>query len=71
MKESGNRVFSYRLSNKLSSAWAERSTIDFHVESIRPAQNRVEAEVGVAFFVAAFSGLRHTPVTAATLILGA
>jgi ATP-dependent Lon protease len=32
--------------------------------------NGVQAEVGVAFFVAVFSALRHTPATAATLILG-
>lgn len=32
--------------------------------------NGVQAEVGVAFFIAAFSALRHNPATAATLILG-
>lgn len=48
----------------------EMDNSDFHVESIDLLNSGVEAEVGVAFFVAAFSALRHTPVTAATLILG-
>jgi ATP-dependent Lon protease len=43
-------------------------TSDFHVESIDLLNNGVEAEV--AFSAAAFSALRSTPVTAATLVLG-
>lgn len=39
-------------------------------EVIDLLNNRVEAEMGVAFFVAAFSAIRKSPVTAATLILG-
>jgi ATP-dependent Lon protease len=45
-------------------------TLDFHVEAVDLMNNGVQAEVGVAFFIAAFSALRHNPVTAATLILG-
>ncbi len=32
--------------------------------------NRVEAEIGVAFFVAAYSALRKAPVSPALLVLG-
>ena len=45
-------------------------TSDFHVESIDLLNNGVEAEIGVAFFVAIFSAIRGSPATAATLILG-
>jgi len=43
--------------------------MDFHVEAIDLMNNGAVVDVGVAFFVAAFSALRHTPATAATLIL--
>lgn len=71
MKESISRAFSY-LSSKKSEFGLGKDidTSDFHVESIDLMNNGVEAEVGIAFFVAAFSALRSTPVTAATLILG-
>ena len=36
----------------------------------RSADNRVEGEIGVAFFVAAFSALRKAPVSPALLVLG-
>lgn len=71
MKESISRAFSYLLSKKVEFGMGrEIDNSDFHVESIDLLNNGVEAEVGVAFFVAAFSALRHTPVTAATMILG-
>jgi ATP-dependent Lon protease len=44
--------------------------MDFHVEVIDLLNNRVEAEIGVAFFIAAFSAIRKAPLTAATLVLG-
>jgi ATP-dependent Lon protease len=40
------------------------------VEAIDLLNNRVEAEVGVAFFVAAYSALRKAPVSPALLVLG-
>ncbi len=43
---------------------------DIHVEVIDLLANRVEAELGVAFFVACYSALRKTPVSPALLILG-
>jgi ATP-dependent Lon protease len=41
-----------------------------HVEVIDLLANRVEAELGVAFFVACYSALRKAPVSPAPLILG-
>ena len=71
MKESISRAFSYLSSKKVDFGLGrEIDNSDFHVEAIDLLNNGVEAEVGVAFFVAAFSALRHSPVTAATLILG-
>ncbi len=71
MKESISRAFSYLLSKKVEFGMGkEIDNADFHVEAIDLLNNGVEAEIGIAFFVAAFSALRHTPVTAATLILG-
>ena len=43
---------------------------DLHVEVIDLLANRVEAEVGVAYFVACYSALRKAPVSPALLILG-
>ncbi len=43
---------------------------DIHVEVIDLLANRVEAERGVAFFVAAYSAIRKAPVSLALLILG-
>ncbi len=71
MKESVSRAFAYLQSKKVEFGLGrEIDNSDFHVEAIDLLNNGVEAEVGVAFFVAAFSALRTAPVTAATLILG-
>jgi ATP-dependent Lon protease len=71
MKESISRAFSYLASKKVEFGMGKDiDTSDFHVESIDLLNNGVDAEVGVAFFVAAFSALRRSPVTAATIILG-
>jgi ATP-dependent Lon protease len=71
MKESIARAFSYLQSKKIEfGAAKEVDSLDFHVEAVDLMNNGVHAEVGVAFFIAAFSALRHNPVTAATLILG-
>lgn len=62
MKESVNRAFSYFLANKTAfGVGREVDTSDFHVEVIDLLGNRVEAELGVAFFVAAYSVQRHRP----------
>ena len=71
MKESIQRAFSFMLANKTAFGVArEVDTCDFHVEAIDLLGNKVEAEVGVAFFVAAYSILRRSPPLPALLVLG-
>jgi ATP-dependent Lon protease len=48
----------------------EVDTSDFHVEAIDLLGNQVEAEVGVAFLVAAYSSIRKTSPQPALVILG-
>jgi ATP-dependent Lon protease len=70
-KESVQRAFSYLLSRKSDLGLGrEVDNSDFHVEVLDLLGNRVEGEVGVAFFVACYSALRKTPPSAALLILG-
>jgi ATP-dependent Lon protease len=70
-KESINRAFSYMLARKGELTVArELDASDVHVEVIDLLNNRVEGEIGLAFFVAAFSALKKTAPTAALLILG-
>ena len=67
MKESVQRAFSYLQAKKGDLGVArELETSDFHVEVIDLLGNRVEAEIGVAFFVAAYSALRDAPVSPAS-----
>lgn len=71
MKESVNRAFSYLMTKKGEFGLArEVDGADFHVEVIDLIGNRVDAELGVAFFVACISALKKVPVTAAMLIMG-
>ncbi len=71
IKESINRAFSYLKSQKNSFSIArEFDTSDFHVEVINLLGNKVESEVGVAFFIATFSALRKTSPQAGLLVLG-
>jgi ATP-dependent Lon protease len=71
MKESVQRAFSYVQAKKAELGIVrDLETSDMHVEVIDLLGNRVEAEIGVAFFVAAYSGLRKTPVSSALLVLG-
>lgn len=71
MKESINRAFSYLQANKNAfGVGREVDTSDFHVEVIDLLGNKVEAEVGVAFFVAAYSILRKAAPQPALLVLG-
>src|SRR5580704_174466 len=59
MKESVQRAFGY-LQTKKSDLGISRDldTSDLHVEVIDLLANRVEAEVGIAFFVACYSAMR-------------
>lgn len=71
MKESIQRAFGFIQTKKHElSIGHELDTSDLHVEAIDLLNNRVEAEVGVAFFVAAYSALRRAPVSPALLVLG-
>ena len=71
MKESVQRSFSYLLSNKNAlGVGREVATSDFHAEVIDLLGNRVEAEIGVAFFVAAYSILRKGTPQTGLLVLG-
>ena len=57
MKESVQRAFSYLQAKKTELGIArDLDTSDLHVEVIDLLGNRVEAEIGVAFFVAAYLG---------------
>lgn len=70
-RESIARASSYLQSNKTALGIArELDTADIHVEVIDLLGNRVEAEIGVAFFVAAYSALRKTAPQAGLLVLG-
>lgn len=71
MKESVQRAFSY-LQAKTAELGISREldTSDLLVEVIDLLGNHVEAELGVAFFVAAYWALRKAPVSPALLMLG-
>lgn len=71
LKESVQRAFSYLAAHKTAFGVArEVDTSDFHVEAIDLLGNHVEAELGVAFFVAAYSALRKAPAQPALLVMG-
>jgi ATP-dependent Lon protease len=71
MKESVHRAFAYLQAKKTELGIArELDTSDLHVEVIDLLGNRVEAELGVAFFVACYSAIRRAPVSPALLVLG-
>lgn len=71
MKESAQRAFTYLTSKKVELGFAqELDRNDLVVEAIDLLGNRVEAEIGVALFVAACSAIRRTSVAPALLILG-
>ena len=71
MKESINRAFAYLQANKGAfSISQEADRFDFNVEAIDLLGNKVGAEVGVAFFVAAFSAIRRAPARAGMLVIG-
>ncbi len=70
-KESVQRAFSFLQARKTDSVSPAISTVsDLHVEIIDLLANRVESDLGVAFFVAAYSALRKAPVSPALLVLG-
>jgi len=71
MKESIQRAFSYMQTRKAElGIAADLDSSDLHVEVIDLLGNRVEAEIGVAFFIASYSAMKKAPVTPALLVLG-
>jgi ATP-dependent Lon protease len=70
-KEAISRAYSYMESKKTELGIArDLDTSDMHVEVIDLLGNKVEADLGVAFFVACYSALRKTPVSPGLLVLG-
>ena len=70
-KDSVQRAFSFLQAKKGDLGIAhDLDTSDLHVEVIDLLANHVEAELGVAFFVACYSAIRKAPVSPALLILG-
>ena len=70
-KESIQRAFGYLHAKKVEMGVArELDTSDFHVEAIDLLGNRVAAEIGIAFTVAAYSALRTSPTQPGLLVLG-
>lgn len=71
MKASVERAFNYLRAQKNALGVArELDTADFYVEAIDLLGNKVAAEIGVAFFVAAYSILRKAPPQPGLLVLG-
>lgn len=71
MKESIQRAFSYLMANSSAFGMAsETATSNFHVEAINLLGNKVEAEVGVAFLVAALSSVRKAAPLPGLLVMG-
>jgi ATP-dependent Lon protease len=71
MKESITRAFAYLQANKHAfSIGHEAESYDYNVEAIDLLGNKVGAEVGVAFFIAAFSAIRRAPARAGMLVIG-
>ena len=70
-KESIGRAFSYMLAQKGALGVArEMDTTDFAVEVIDLLGNRVEAEIGVGFFVAVYSAIRKAQPQPGLIVLG-
>ncbi|MEB3360506.1 MAG: protease Lon-related BREX system protein BrxL [Synechococcaceae cyanobacterium] len=71
MKESIQRAFAFLQANKSAfSISHEADSYDFNVEAIDLLGNKVGAEVGVAFFIAAYSAIRRAPARAGMLVIG-
>jgi ATP-dependent Lon protease len=71
IRESVQRAFAYLQARKTDlGIGKDLDTSDLHVEVIDLLANRLEAELGVAFFVASYSALRKAPISPALLVLG-
>ena len=71
IKESVNRAFAFMQSHSADlGIGRELGVSDFHVEVIDLLANRVDIEIGVAFFTAMMSALRSHPLAAGLVVLG-
>lgn len=71
IKESVNRAFAYMQSNAAElGVGRDLGVSDFHIEVIDLLANRVDIEIGVAFFTAMMSALRRHPLAAGLVVLG-
>lgn len=71
IKESIQRSFAYMQANKSAfSISHEVDSYDFNVEAIDLLGNKVAAEIGVGFFVAAFSAIRRGSARPGMLVIG-
>ena len=71
MKESIQRSFAFMQANKSAfSISHEVDSYDFNVEAIDLLGNKVAAEIGVGFFVAAFSAIRRGSARPGMLVIG-
>jgi ATP-dependent Lon protease len=71
MKESIQRAHAFLKAHKNAfGIGREMDTMDLHVEAIDLLANKVEAEIGAAFVVAAFSALKKAPPQAGLVVLG-
>tara|TARA_Y100001978_G_C23670105_1_gene423286 strand:+ start:25 stop:1479 length:1455 start_codon:yes stop_codon:yes gene_type:complete len=71
MKESINRSFAFMQANKnIFSINYEVDNYDFNIEAIDLLNNKVPAEIGVGFFVAAFSAIRKEPARSGMIVIG-
>ncbi len=71
MKESVQRAFAFLQARKVEfGIGREVDTLDLHVEAIDLLGNKVEAEVGTAFVVAAYSAIRKSSAQPGLLVLG-
>ena len=71
MKESIQRSFAFMQANKSAfSISHEADSYDFNVEAIDLLGNKVAAEIGVGFFVAAFSAIRRGSARPGMLVIG-
>ena len=71
MKDSAQRAFSFLQAKKTDLGIARDLDVsDVDLDAIDLLVNRVEAEFGVAFFLACCSALREAPVSRALLTIG-
>ena len=70
-KESIQRAHAFLTTRKVEfGIGRDMDTMDLHVEAVDLISNKIEAEVGTAFVIAAYSALRRSPPQSGMLVLG-